>query len=384
MAPDSSPPLKVQIALLAGAVAIAGALATSVLPEAVYSVRDLLFEASLPEAARARLHAARLLSGACGPGYDALRSELGFDAWRLNYYWVVVALGVGAALLTAVLAWRAAARVASPIEALARAARRVAAGDRAAAEALPAASGAEMRALHADFARMTAALRAADDDLRLRSAALAHDIRTPLTIMKGRLIGLREKVFAADGPFVDGLLQQVAFIDHLVSEVNALSDARAAQAAESAAVDWSALTRQALSALAPEFEAAGIGVRADIDAGVVVQADAVRLNRALLNVLRNVLRYAPGAPLRVSLRRQGALAVLECEDGGPGWPAGEPMALAEPFARGDSSRSADGGGNGLGLSIVQAVATAYGGRLELLRSGAGGAVVQLRLPLAGD
>ncbi|MFY7857320.1 MAG: sensor histidine kinase [Rubrivivax sp.] len=382
MSSPPSLPLRVQIALLAGVIAIAGALATSTLPGAVYALRDALFEASLTEPARAQLRAAEAQFGSCGPGYDTLRSQYGFDAWRLNYHLVVGVLGLSSALLMAVLAWWAAARVASPIEALARAARRVAAGERGVAAAPPPAAGAEVVALHADFARMTAALKAADDDLRLRSAALAHDIRTPLTIMKGRLIGLREQVFAPDAGFVDGLLQQVAFIDHLVSEVNALSDARAAQAAGSTAVDWSALTRQALAALQPEFQAAGIELQVDIDAGVVVQADSLRLNRALMNVLRNALRYAPGAPLCVSLRRQGPSAVLRCEDGGPGWPAGDPMMLAEPFARGEISRSADTGGNGLGLSIVQAVAVAYGGHLALLRGAAGGAVVELHLPRA--
>jgi two-component system sensor histidine kinase AdeS len=348
----------------------------------VYALRDVLFEASLNETARAQLRAAEAQFGTCGPGYGTLRSQYGFDAWRLNYHVVVGVLGFAVALLTAVLAWWAAARVASPIEALARAARRVAAGERAVASAPPPAAGAEVVALHADFARMTAALKAADDDLRLRSAALAHDIRTPLTIMKGRLIGLREGVFAADVGFVDGLLQQVAFIDHLVSEVNALSDARAARASAAVAVDWSALTRQVLDALAPEFQAAGMAVQTDMDAAVVVQADTLRLNRALMNVLRNALRYAPGAPLHLSLRRQGPEAVLRCEDGGPGWPHGDPMALAEPFARGEGSRSAETGGNGLGLSIVQAVALAYGGRLLLERGASGGAVVELRLPLA--
>jgi two-component system sensor histidine kinase AdeS len=348
----------------------------------VYALRDMLFDASLSEAARTQLRAAETQFGSCGPQYIMLRNQFGFEAWRLNYHVVVGVLAFSVALLMALLAWWSAARVALPIEALARAARRVAAGERVAAPTPPPASGAEVLALHADFVRMTAALKSADDDLRLRSAALAHDIRTPLTIMKGRLIGLREGVFAADVGFVDGLLQQVAFIDHLVSEVNALSDARAARASAAVAVDWSALTRQVLDALAPEFQAAGMAVQTDMDAAVVVQADTLRLNRALMNVLRNALRYAPGAPLHLSLRRQGPEAVLRCEDGGPGWPHGDPMALAEPFARGEGSRSAETGGNGLGLSIVQAVALAYGGRLLLERGASGGAVVELRLPLA--
>jgi len=382
MSTPSTLPLKVQIALLAGAIAVAGALATSTLPSAVYALRDMLFDASLSEAARTQLRAAETQFGSCGPQYIMLRNQFGFEAWRLNYHVVVGVLAFSVALLMALLAWWSAARVALPIEALARAARRVAAGERVAAPTPPPASGAEVLALHADFVRMTAALKSADDGLRLRSAALAHDIRTPLTIMKGRLIGLREEVFAADAGFVDGLLQQVAFIDHLVSEVNALSDARAAQASAAVAVDWSALTRQALAAMAPEFQAAGIAVQTDVEPAVVVQADTLRLNRALMNVLRNALRYAPDAPMHLSLRRQGPEAVLRCEDGGPGWPPGDPMALAEPFARGEGSRSAETGGNGLGLSIVQAVALAYAGRLSLKRGDGDGAVVELRLPLA--
>lgn len=382
MPPTRRMSLKIQIALLAGVTALAGALSTSLLPPAVFWSRDAIFEAMLPAAALAQLEAAREQFGKCHPRYIALLSELGFDAWRLNYLWVISALGTAASLLTAVLAWRAAAYVAAPIESLARAARRVAAGCRDTAEAPSSTASAEVQTLHADFARMTMALKAADEDLRLRSAALAHDIRTPLTIMQGRLVGLQEHIFKADAAFIAGLLQQVAFIDHLVSEINALSDARSAHASDAVAMDWSALTRQSLAALEPEFSAAQIEVMVRIEDAVVVRADPVRVSRALLNVFRNSLRYAHGAPLRVSLRRQGKMALLLCEDGGPGWPVADPMTLAKPFARGDSSRSADTGGSGLGLSIVQAVAVVYGGQLRLLRAETGGALVELSLPLA--
>jgi len=129
------------------------------------------------------------------------------------------------------------------------------------------------------------------------------------------------------------------------------------------------------------LEASGVSLALDSGESVFVEADPGRLRRALLNILRNLIRYAPGAPATIKVFADGVDAVLRCTDYGPGWPPGDPRALAEPFARGDESRSRQTGGSGLGLSIVQATVTAYGGVLNLRRGAEGGAIVEIRLPL---
>jgi two-component system sensor histidine kinase AdeS len=278
------------------------------------------------------------------------------------------------------VAWGLAGRLTRPLEILAEAVRRVANGDRRPPQ-LSSAATSEVAALNEDFVAMTAALRSADDDLRLRSAALAHDIRTPLTILRGRLTGLKEGLFTADDAFCDGLVEQIGWIDLLVADVNALADARQAGAGKRERVDLCALAKDSVDSLRPELEASGVSLALDSGESVFVEADPGRLRRALLNILRNLIRYAPGAPATIEVFADGADAVLRCTDHGPGWPPGDPRALAEPFARGDESRSRQTGGSGLGLSIVQATVTAYGGVLNLRRGAEGGAIVEIRLPL---
>ncbi|MFM8821132.1 MAG: sensor histidine kinase, partial [Phenylobacterium sp.] len=303
----------------------------------------------------------------------------GFHTWRLSYDLVVLLVVLGAAVVMGLVAWGLAGRLTRPLEILAEAVRRVANGDRRSPQ-LSSAATSEVAALNEDFVAMTAALRSADDDLRLRSAALAHDIRTPLTILRGRLAGLKEGLFTADDAFCDGLVEQIGWIDLLVSDVNALSDARQAGTGLREAVDLGVLTKDCVASLQPELEASGVDVTLVASESVLVEVDPGRLRRALLNVLRNLIRYAPGAPAIIEAFAEGADAVLRCTDQGPGWPPGDPGALAEPFARGEESRSRQTGGSGLGLSIVQATVAAYGGELSLRRGSRGGAIVEIRLP----
>lgn len=374
--------LKVQIALLAILIAVAAAIAALTLPDAVFSARDALFEASLSQADREALQSVRGAAGQCSPLYNATLDRLGFAGWRMNYSFVLGGVVIAVAGAMALLAWWLAAYLAAPIEMLARVVRRVASGERAPPPVIPTRS-AEVETLAADFASMTSALRSADDDLRLRSAAIAHDIRTPLTVLRGRLTGLREGVFSPDPGFIDGLIEQIGWIDHLVADVNALSDAGQAGVGTREAIDLSQLVGGCVDALRPELATAGIALETALDPGVVISANEGRMRRVILNILRNLIRYAPQAPARISVSVEAGAACVVCADEGPGWPEGDPEGLTDAFVRGEASRSRATGGSGLGLSIVRTTVNAYGGSVALTRGASGGAVVTLRLPLAG-
>jgi two-component system sensor histidine kinase AdeS len=373
--------LKAQIAAFALLTSFGGALATAYLPRMVFDLRDALFEASLTVNEREQLRQVEATQGHCGPGYQQLRDALGFDVWRLNYDLVLIVVVLAAGTAMAGLAWVLAGRISAPISALALAAQRIASGDRSPPVAVRA-STAEVAGLQADFATMTAALAAADEDLRIRSAAIAHDIRTPLTILRGRLEGLREGVFVANPNFIAGLIDQISWIDQLVADVNALTDARVAVGGSRERLDFAALVNECLSSVQLEIDRAGIPLQVEVEGPVFVSADPARLRRAVLNILKNLIRYAPGAAAILSVRGIGREAVLRCADLGPGWPEGDPNDLAKAFVRGEGSRSRETGGSGLGLSIVQATAEAYGGALRLERGARGGAVVEVRLPAA--
>jgi two-component system osmolarity sensor histidine kinase EnvZ len=101
------------------------------------------------------------------------------------------------------------------------------------------------------------------------------------------------------------------------------------------------------------------------------------LRRAISNLIDNALRHA-GEPVEVEARMEAGRVVIEVLDRGPGIPEAEAERLKQPFTRLDPARSGRGGA-GLGLAIVERVARAHGGRLELAPRSGGGLAARLIL-----
>ncbi len=107
------------------------------------------------------------------------------------------------------------------------------------------------------------------------------------------------------------------------------------------------------------------------------ELDVLRMDQALGNLVDNALAHGSGE-VRLSARRENGTLSLEVSDEGPGFPAGFEREAFERFARADEGRT--GGGAGLGLSIVQAIAKAHGGRVQVASDGGRGATVRISLP----
>jgi len=105
--------------------------------------------------------------------------------------------------------------------------------------------------------------------------------------------------------------------------------------------------------------------------------DRFRLEQAIVNVISNALRYAPGHPIAVTLKRQGSQAVLMVEDRGAGI---DPAALTRIFDRFERAAS-HGGGLGLGLYITREILSQHGGTIEAERRRGGGSRFSITLPL---
>jgi signal transduction histidine kinase len=117
----------------------------------------------------------------------------------------------------------------------------------------------------------------------------------------------------------------------------------------------------------------------------MANVDADRLREAIDNLVDNALRFAPpGTEILLSANAVGTDLVIEVSDAGPGFPAEFLPHAFERFARPDSGRARDGGGAGLGLAIVSAIAQAHGGRATVGNQAAGGATIALELPDAAS
>ncbi|MGH2872202.1 MAG: HAMP domain-containing sensor histidine kinase [Solirubrobacteraceae bacterium] len=208
-------------------------------------------------------------------------------------------------------------------------------------------------------------------------ACAGHELRTPISILKLELELAREAGSSADD--LDRRLQSAAEeVDRLAQLARDLLVVGRAELGQLQLHTSPLAVDELLAAVAARFERGGGRVRID-QADGIVEADAPRIEQALANMVANALRYGDGAVVLSAARRDGAIE-LHVRDEGAGFaPEFLPRAF-ECFSREDSGRV--GGGVGLGLSIVQAIAEAHGGDAQARNREQGGADVWVSLPCA--
>lgn len=221
---------------------------------------------------------------------------------------------------------------------------------------------------------------------RLRSsllAALSHDLRTPLTALVGLADTLTLQLLAVQAPESEtaaAIRDQALRTSRLVD--NLLEMARLQSGTVQPRKDWLALEELiggAIKALEPSL--AGHPLQTDLPADLpLVQGDAVMLERVLVNLLDNAIKYTPpGTPLGITVRTQGDALEVAVWDEGPGLPPGQERIIFDRFTRGQRESAITG--VGLGLAICQAIIDAHGGRIRAENRPAGGARFVFTLPL---
>ena len=281
-------------------------------------------------------------------------------AWQVR----IVSSFVLAALVLCFPAWLLARWIASPIVALEIAARRAGSNG---SLALPTSGPREVRSMAQAMMEMRLRLIDHGRDRARMLAALAHDLRTPLTALRIRIDTLPE---AARERLGEDLRRMERLIEH--SLTFALTAARSPSLTP---VRVDALARD----VAKQRRDAGGDAVVSSAAPVSMQTDPVLLERALGNLVDNALRY--GLRARIAVRRDDEEVILSVEDDGPGIPDEEQARMIQPFERLETSRSSETGGAGLGLSTTAELIALLNGRLELANI-TGGLRAQIRLPLA--
>jgi signal transduction histidine kinase len=269
-------------------------------------------------------------------------------------------------LLLAPLVWIMARRLTRPIRVFAEAAERLGADPDA--EPLEPSGPSEVRTAIAAFNDMQASLR---DHIRRRTqtvAAIAHDLRTPLT-------RLRFRAEQAPDALRDRMAADVEEMDALIAQAMAYVRGEAPSERRER-LDLTELTQ----ACATSFSDTGEPVAFEAGRPMAVLADPAALRRALANLIGNAVKYAGSA--RVSTLLEDGQAVVTVEDDGPGLADADLDALFEPFARGERSRNRETGGAGLGLTVARQVARAHGGDVVLIPRAEEGLTARLSLPLA--
>ncbi|XRQ10705.1 HAMP domain-containing sensor histidine kinase [Actinomadura welshii] len=285
------------------------------------------------------------------------------------------------------LVGRAVARTGlAPIDRLTAAAVRVARTRDLDAD-IPDEGGGEVRRLIQSINDMLAALRDSRRAQRLLAEDAAHELKTPLTSLRLNVEllirldrrGTLDSALPAESRtrLLNDLGAQVAELSTLAAELTDL--ARGDVSDESTELldlaDVVAAAAARARSRVPDIEVA-------IDETPVwVNGRPAALQRAVLNLIDNAGKWSPAdQPVQVRLRAEGASAVLEVDDAGPGIDAADVPRVFDRFYRADSARALPG--SGLGLSIVQRVVDAHGGRATVARSARGGALLRVDLPAA--
>lgn len=275
--------------------------------------------------------------------------------------WVSVLAAAFAALIAGSLLFR---QIVSPIQRLTNAVQKVAAGDLA--QRIEAQSQDEIGQLATAFNQMSAAL-AHDHELRRNLMAdVAHELRTPLSIIQSNLEAMLDGVLPASPEEIASLRDETALLARLVSDLSLLSLAEAGQLKlEKTAADLPSVIRAVLTAQRPRAEAENIMLTEELPALFPpIHLDTDRISQALHNLLANALRYTPaGGAVTVRLRLENQTAWVEVCDTGSGIATEDLPHVFDRFYRSDKSRSRSSGGSGIGLSIVRQLVSAHGGEV---------------------
>ncbi len=289
-------------------------------------------------------------------------------------YMLLIAILVAAvmSLLVSILLAR---RLSGPIREMEQATHRIAAGDLDVR--LDGYPPDEVGRLAESVNRMAERLKHQESARAQFIGEISHDLRTPLTAIKGLLVNLIDESQPDTRPSLEVAERET---DRLIRLVNQLLDLARWQGGRleltRRPVDVGAITHDAVTLVSGRALHRNISLKTDISPTLpTISADADRLQRVILNLLDNGIKFTPGGgQVTVAVTHQGEEIEISVQDTGPGMSDEELEQVFEPYHRGQ------GGGAGLGLTIARAIVEAHGGQMGIESTKGQGSRVYFGLP----
>jgi len=238
-----------------------------------------------------------------------------------------------------------------------------------------------LRAVARAFNGMTARFEEQDRQRRELLADIAHELRTPLAVVQGRLEGLLDGVYPRDDGHLGEVLEETRMLARLVEDLGTLAHSeRGLMGLQREPTDLAVLIHDATRALRSEAAARGVTLRVEDPAELpLLDLDPLRIRQVLVNLLSNAIRHSKGgAEVSIRVERRMDRIVVSVSDTGPGIAPEELPRIFDRFQKGAGSQ-----GSGLGLAIARNLVAAHGGEISADSAPGRGTTVTFTIPLPG-
>jgi two-component system OmpR family sensor kinase/two-component system sensor histidine kinase BaeS len=311
--------------------------------------------------------------------YSRFRDDFRFIIRGAMERFLMIGAIIGAAALIVGLGFSR--LISRPVVRLTEATRAVAAGDLNAR--VHGHCPGELGELAASFNQMTEELARADELRRNMTADVAHELRTPLSVIQGKIEGVLDGVYPAAPEHLEPVLEETRLLAHLVEDLRLLALAETGQLSlQKQAVGVDDLLRDAQVNFGPQADDRGITLALDLPPELpAVEADRRRISQILGNLMANALRHTPqGGCATLSAAAVEGGVEISVSDTGVGIQPDDLPYIFERFWRGEKSRSRAGGGSGLGLAIVKQLVEMHGGSIAVDSTPGEGSTFRFTLP----
>jgi len=238
-----------------------------------------------------------------------------------------------------------------------------------------------LRTIARAFNSMLGRLKTQDDQRRQLMADIAHELRTPLSVIQGRLEGIVDGVYPSNDEQIKQLLEDTRVLSRLVEDLRTLANAESgAFVLQREPTDLAVLIADVLGSFRAQADTRHVTLHRTIDEGVPqVEIDPVRIREVLTNVLANALQHTPaGGSVSVALHAVESGIRIQVIDTGEGIDAADLPKIFDRFSKGTQSR-----GSGLGLAIARRLVIAHGGTIEAASERGRGTTMTIALPMKG-
>lgn len=293
---------------------------------------------------------------------------------------LLIAGAFTAGLIALAVGLYTARRATAPIAELTHAAEDLAAGQRD--RRVTTVPDNEIGQLATAFNTMADRVEKEDELRRLFASDVAHELRTPLAILRSELEAVQDGIREPTPKVIGSLHDETLRLGRLIADLETLASADAAAfTLERRPLSLASVVRDTITSLAGRFSEAGVALRTDVT-DVTVDGDPVRLRQIITNQLTNALKFVPqGGTVTVGLHEDNGWAELRVADTGPGIPAEDLPHIFDRFFR---SRTARADGSGIGLAVAAELVSAHGGTITATSAPGHGTTFTTRIPARSE